>query len=222
MNYTSYDFDSIRPEANGNSSRMKIDRSVYLKESECDISSLVCLDDETLAAKIAESTAEEQRLFELARKYASEWEAIAANSALLREAQAYRKIRPVNHTTNQWVTDDYGNEEISNKVYRMRIRTYEDTRYDHTKGELVPCAWFVYYSVCVQDPVNQRPFTIASVDRKRFTDKAKAEAYIAGRKKAYAKLFTEENPPVPKEYAGLFTYFGTLLPGYRVEEEESK
>lgn len=222
MNYTSYDFDSIRPEADGNSTRMKIDRSVYLKESECDISSLVCLDDETLAAKIAESTAEEQRLFGLARKYASEWEVVAANSALLREAQAYRKIMPVNHTANQWVTDDYGNEEISNKVYCMRIRTYEDTRYDRTKGELVPYAWFVYYSVCVHDPINRRPYTIASVDRKRFTDKAKAEAYIAGRKKAYAKLFTEENPPVPKEYARYFTYFGILLPGYHTEEEESK
>ena len=45
------------------------------------------------------------------------------------------------------------------------------------------------------------------------------EKYLAGRIKAYDRLFTETMPPVPKEYAEPFKVNGLLLPGYAIEGE---
>ena len=45
------------------------------------------------------------------------------------------------------------------------------------------------------------------------------EKYLAGRIKAYDRLFTEPAPPVPKEYAEPFKVNGLLLPGYVIEGE---
>lgn len=43
--------------------------------------------------------------------------------------------------------------------------------------------------------------------------------YLAGRIKAYDRLFTETMPPIPKEYAEPFKVNGLLLPGYAIEGE---
>ena len=48
---------------------------------------------------------------------------------------------------------------------------------------------------------------------------AAMEKYLAGRIKAYDRLFTELAPPVPKEYAEPFKVNGLLLPGYAIEGE---
>ena len=45
------------------------------------------------------------------------------------------------------------------------------------------------------------------------------EKYLAGRIKAYDRLFIETVPPVPKEYAEPFKVNGLLLPGYVIEGE---
>ena len=46
------------------------------------------------------------------------------------------------------------------------------------------------------------------------------EKYLAGRQKAYANLFTEVSPQIPKQYAECFKVNGVLLPGYTIEGEE--
>lgn len=46
------------------------------------------------------------------------------------------------------------------------------------------------------------------------------EKYINGRIAAYAHLFTEISPPIPRDQAGRFTVNGVLLPGYTVEAPE--
>ena len=62
---------------------------------------------------------------------------------------------------------------------------------------------------------------IAGQNQKRYTDKAAALKYLDGRKKAYAHLFTEISPQIPKQYERHFTVHGALLPGYTVEGRES-
>lgn len=61
---------------------------------------------------------------------------------------------------------------------------------------------------------------IAGQNQKRYTDKAAAEKYLEGRKKAYSHLFTEISPQIPKQYEHHFTVYGALLPGYTVEGQE--
>ena len=61
---------------------------------------------------------------------------------------------------------------------------------------------------------------IAGQDRKVFADRAAMEKYLAGRQKAYANLFTEVSPQIPKQYAECFKVNGVLLPGYTIEGEE--
>lgn len=80
-------------------------------------------------------------------------------------------------------------------------------------------AWYVTYWLTYNSPLNSNAECIAKVDDKRFTDYEAMLKYIAGRKKAYAKYFTEISPAIPKNKANLFSVCGTLLPGYSVKEE---
>ncbi len=64
--------------------------------------------------------------------------------------------------------------------------------------------------------------SVAGQQRKRFTDKAAMEKYLQGRVKAYAHLFAEISPPIPKEFTHYFSVNGQLLPGYRVAGQEPK
>ena len=61
---------------------------------------------------------------------------------------------------------------------------------------------------------------IAGQRNKRYTDKATAQKYIDGRKKAYAKYFQEISPSIPQNYAHYFKVNGVLLPDYTVEGQE--
>lgn len=47
------------------------------------------------------------------------------------------------------------------------------------------------------------------------------EKYLQGRIAAYAHLFTEISPPIPKEYQKHFCVNGVLLPGYTVENPDA-
>ena len=61
---------------------------------------------------------------------------------------------------------------------------------------------------------------ISGIRNKRFTDKAEAQKYIDGRKKAYAKYFQEISPPIPQLYSLYYKVNDVLLPGYTVEGQE--
>ena len=47
------------------------------------------------------------------------------------------------------------------------------------------------------------------------------EKYLQGRIAAYAHLFTEISPPIPKDHRKHFCVNGVLLPGYTVENPDT-
>ena len=72
----------------------------------------------------------------------------------------------------------------------------------------------------MRSPKHGHCVEIAGQRRKRYTDKAAAEKYIEGRKKAFAHYFKEISPPISQEYAEYFKVNGVLLPGYTIEGQE--
>lgn len=106
-----------------------------------------------------------------------------------------------------------------NRGYQMRYHVYENTRYDRHAQKSVPYSWSLTWSVYTNGPNHGQNVKIAGQERKTFSDKAAMEKYLAGRIKAYDRLFTETMPPVPKEYAEPFKVNGLLLPGYAIEGE---
>ena len=108
-------------------------------------------------------------------------------------------------------------------VYKMTYRIYEQTHYDRTKQKTVIDAWYLSWYLHYNTVRNPTPdltgdgWQIAGQRDKRFTEKADMERYLQGRIKAYAHLFTEISPPIPKGQEGRFSVNGILLPGYTVE-----
>ena len=141
---------------------------------------------------------------------------------MINRALSYLRTPEVTHTANEWrKTDNWRNdEEISNRVYRMSCGIWEDTKYDRETKQSVPVAWYVTWDVYVNSPKQGYGEKIAGQNQKRYTDKAAAEKYLEGRKKAYSHLFTEISPQIPKQYERHFTVYGALLPGYTVEGQE--
>ena len=105
----------------------------------------------------------------------------------------------------------------------MSCSIYEKARYNHELKEMVPVSWEVTWGVCVRNPIpGHYGRQIAGQQNKKYADKAAAEKYLQGRIKAYAHLFTEISPPVPKAYADQFKVNGQLLPGYTIEGQEQQ
>lgn len=121
---------------------------------------------------------------------------------------------------NRWIKDNDSwrpGEYIQNGTYRFSISVYTSENYRTNKVE--------YYEVCYWFSINKildkYSKTIKSVTKK-FSGKEKDKmlGYIEGRKNAYAKYFTEEKPPIIKDYAHCIEMNGIVLDGYRVEEGE--
>lgn len=110
--------------------------------------------------------------------------------------------------------------EISNRVYKMFCQIREQTTYNREAKQDVPTAWYVTWDLYINSPRKGYNIHLAGQDKKRYTDKAAAERYLDGRKKAYSHLFAEISPPIPKEHENCFTVNGVLLPGYTVEGRE--
>ena len=172
------------------------------------------------------SVAKEQAIFENFSVIEAEWLKQAAETKALREAKEYLMALPVDHTYNQWEKDEYGNFQISNMVYKMTYRIYEQTHYDRAKQETVTDAWRLSWDLHYNTINRPTPdFTgsgwqIAGQRDKRFATKEEMERYLQGRIKAYAHLFTEISPPIPQDQKGRFCVNGVLLPGYTVEAPE--
>ena len=165
----------------------------------------------------------EQKAYEIVVAAAKQWEKQAATTQAINRALSYLRTPEVKHTANEWrKTDNWRNdEEISNRVYRMTGGIWEDTKYDRETKQSVPVAWYVTWDVYVNSPKEGYGEKIAGQNQKRYTDKAAAEKYLEGRKKAYSHLFTEISPQIPKQYERHFTVYGALLPGYTVEGQET-
>ena len=212
--YSAYEHDRLDP-----ADSMRIERKVYFEEKTADISGLTALPLEQLRALREEYAAAEQAAFEALRQRAAAWEEQAGKTLAIDKAIEYVRTPEVKHTANQWEAADYG-KHISNRVYQMRYRVSENTRYDREKEKSIPYSWTLSWSIYTNSPHQYGQAKIAGQERKVFADKAAMEKYLNGRIKAYAHLFTEISPSIPQEYAEHFKVNGQLLPGYFVEGEE--
>lgn len=215
INYQSYSHeDHLEP-----GRKLKIKHSIYIEQP--NISSLVVKSKDELEAMRQESVNAENKAFDIVVAAAKQWEQQAATTQLLDMALEYFRTPEVKHTGNQWEEDEesYNRKFISNRVYKMSYNIWEKTEYDRDKKELVPVAWYVSWNVYLNSPLLGYSEHIAGQRNKRYTDKNAALKYIEGRKKAYAHLFTEISPVIPKEYEDYFKVYDTLLPGYTVEEK---
>ena len=213
-NYSSYDFDRLEV-----AKKLVIERSIYFESEKADISALTGRSLAELTRLRQESAAAEQAVFDRLKTEAAAWEQQAGNTRFLEKAIEYVQTPPVKHTSNKWEKTDYEWQLRSNAVYQMRYHVYENTRYDRQAQKSVPYSWSLTWSVRTNGPNHERNVKIAGQERKTFSDKAAMEKYLAGRIKAYDRLFTEPAPPVPKEYAEPFKVNGLLLPGYVIEGE---
>ena len=213
-NYSSYDFDRLEV-----AKKLVIERSIYFESEKADISALTGLSLAELTQLRQESAAAEQAVFDRLKTEAAAWEQQAGNTRFLEKAIEYVQTPPVKHTSNKWEKTDYEWQLRSNAVYQMRYHVYENTRYDRQAQKSVPYSWSLTWSVYTNGPNHGQNVKIAGQERKTFSDKAAMEKYLAGRIKAYDRLFTETMPPVPKEYAEPFKVNGLLLPGYAIEGE---
>ena len=213
--YKVYRFDYLTEGSN-----LKFEHSVYCED--VDISSFIAQGEEKIQAMRQDSMDGEKKAFDIVLAATKQWEQQAAVTQKLNRALEYLHTQEVKHTANEWrKTDNWKNdEEISNRVYRMTGGIWEDTKYDRETKQSVPVAWYVTWDVYVNSPKEGYGEKIAGQNQKRYTDKAAAEKYLEGRKKAYSHLFTEISPQIPKQYEHHFTVYGAILPGYTVEGQE--
>ena len=191
-----------------------------------DISALVKQDQETLQTMRRDSIDSEQKAFDIVVAAANQWEQQAAVTQAIDQALEYLRIPEVKHTANRWqgCQRDGGWDEISNRVYKMSSQIREVTKYNKETKEMEPVSWDVSWDLYVQSPKQRYKYgeKIAGQKDKHYKDKAAAEKYLEGRKKAYSHLFEEISPLVPEEYAHHFTVNGVLLPGYTIEGQEQE
>ena len=214
--YRAYRYgDHLEPGA-----ELKIEHSVSCED--VDISSLITMGAENLESMRQGSINGEQKAYEIVVAAAKQWEKQAAATQMINRALSYLRTPEVKHTGNSWQPFSNNNDwmEISNRVYKMFCRIREDTRYDREIKQSVPVAWYVTWDLYLNSPREGYSIHLAGQDKKRYTDKAAAEKYLDGRKKAYSHLFAEISPPIPKEHENCFTVNGVLLPGYTVEGRE--
>lgn len=199
----------------------KIEHRIYMKDP--DFSELAKKPLGVLDKLRQESVAKEETIFQKICNSLQEWEKQAVNTQLLDRAIEYVKTPPVKHTSNRWTKGEYDWHNISNTVYKMNYRIWENTRHDQATKKLVTTSWDLTWSVYLQDPGNaQTSGKVAGQERKHFADRAAMEKYLQGRIKAYSHLFTEIWPLVPKEHIRRFSVNGRLLPGYKLESEQEK
>lgn len=207
--YLSFPYDTLLP-----GRQLKLDRSIYCEQY--DLSDLIGKTPEQLQAMIDESTAGENKAFQIVQAAADQWEKQAAVTQRLFRAMDYVKTPAAEHTGNQWAEGKDGERFISNKVYKMTCRIHEDTHRNPWRDKPPAPRWTVEWALSLNTPKENWTVRIAGQE-KTYDDRAAAERYLNGRIAAYARLFSELSPPVPEKYAENFTVSERLLPGYRIE-----
>lgn len=202
---------------------IEISTRLYSSNDQDRVAELVKLPRTELGELEEASVALENAIFSKFSEIEAEWLKQAAETVAIRKAKQYLMVLPVDHTSNQWKKDQYENCELSNMVYKMTYRIYEQTHYDRTKQKTVIDAWYLSWYLHYNTVRNPTPdltgdgWQIAGQRDKRFTEKADMERYLQGRIKAYAHLFTDISPPIPAEEKRRFCVNGVLLPGYTLE-----
>ena len=197
---------------------LEISSHIYFSSSQSDLSELVKLSPDALKEQEQASVDQEKAIYAEILKVSEKWVQQAMKTCELRKAQQYLTIPPTPHTANVWIDGEYDWHEISNMVYKMSYRVSENKTPD---GTLINCtlSWDIHYNT-LQHPTPDYTgdgWKIAGQSDKRFATKEELERYLQGRIKAYAHLFTEVSPPIPKGEERRFSVNGILLPGYTVE-----
>lgn len=191
----------------------------YYPDKKADrVAELIQLPREELTTMEEASVAQEKAIFSKFSEIEAEWRKQAAETIAIRKAREYLRALPVEHTSNQWKVNQFGWNVLSNMVYKMSYRASENKTPD---GTLINCtlSWDIHYNT-LQHPTPDYTgdgWKIAGQSDKRFATKEELERYLQGRIKAYAHLFTEVSPPIPKGEERRFSVNGILLPGYTVE-----
>jgi hypothetical protein len=197
---------------------LKIERSIAFREDKADISHLLATPEETLRRMREESATDEQIVYEKILEKTSEWVIQAAHTLILDQVLGYLRTPPVKHSSNQWEEITHGVHVMSNRVYKMEYSVCQGAQRDHLGQQPVPEAWYLTWHVFTNPPGSGQGIKIAGQNRKCFTGKVEMEKYLAGRIKAYAHLFSEITPPIPRDCARCFRVNGILLPGYTVQD----
>lgn len=200
---------------------LEISGRVYHGENKTGVTALAALSMEELKQLEQDSMEKEEKIYQSMCDLLPGWTAQAGATVTIREAMEYLKTRPVEHTANQWVTGEHGIHEVSNMVYKMTWRVYERTEWNRVtkQSDVVgwELSWYLYFNSVQNADNTHSGRQIAGQDRKVFKDKTVMDKYLQGRIAAYAHLFTELSPPIPKGEEGRFSVNGGLLPGYSVE-----
>lgn len=210
--YVSYDLDR------NTDVRLKIEHSIYTDNNKIDISKLKDIPINELKHAIEEKRKEIINIINDINKKAKEWERVAGQMLVLNDTLKYISTEQDEHTNNKWIENEYGVHTISNKTYKMVYRIYDRGKYDSNLKKWISYSWDLEWNLYLNTPKTCGIIKIAG-QKKTFKNKEAMEKYLNGRIKYYSKLFTEECPPVPKEYVEFFTMYNQLLPGYRLKEE---
>lgn len=167
------------------------------------------------------SIEKEEAIYLSTRELMAQWDTQAKETRGIRDAKAYLRTMPVSHTSNRAVKVANDFMEISNMVYKLTWRVYDRTSWNKAAGRQIVNAheltWRLLYNTVREADNTSSGLQIAGQDRKVFRDKESLEKYLNGRIKAYAHLFQEISPPIPKGEEGRFSVNGVLLPNYTVE-----
>lgn len=200
---------------------LEISIHIYHGEDKAHVAELVALPEEELKRLEQDSVEKEKAIFKSMCALDTDWRKQASETISIRGAMEYLKTGPVEHSSNKWRMLDTYRYEMSNMVYKMVWWAHERTVYNRSLERSEIVAWDLRWYICyntVQQPDKAGPgWQIAGQDSKVFSEKAAMDKYLQGRIAAYAHLFTEISPPIPKGEEGRFSVNGVLLPGYSVE-----
>lgn len=200
---------------------LEISGHVWRGENKTGVAELIALSMDELKQLEKDSMEKEDKVFQAMCALLPDWTAQAGATVSIRKAMEYLKVSPVKHTSNEWKMADTYRHERSNMVYKMVWWVNERTQYNMALKKSVPVAWDLRWYICyntIQNPDKTGPgWQVAGQDSKVFRSEADMDKYLQGRIAAYAHLFTEICPPIPKGEEGRFSVNGVLLPGYSKE-----
>lgn len=112
---------------------------------------LIKLSPQEVTERRKDEATKEKAVYDRLRAVVKEWEAQASQTLLCDKALEYLKTPEVEHTANEWKQQKDGVWEISNRVYTMRYKIWQDKEGDK-KG-----TWLVTWGIAVNCP--KRPAT---------------------------------------------------------------
>ena len=127
--------------------RIEITDSVCFEPGQAEFAELVSLPLATLIELRQASIQQEEAIYKKLYASTSVWAEQAVKTLRLTRAMEYVKTMPVTHTSNVWITNEYGKHEISNMVYKMIWSVYEDTKWDRAAQKSVIVAWRLSWDV---------------------------------------------------------------------------